>query len=154
MLLDSLCQLDNAHAYTATAISTNVLDLLPNTAPIGGQTNLIRDIGAGEELYLSILITTTVTTNVTTVFSLESDDNTSLSSATVHWTGPSIAVASLVAGYWYAQGLVIPRGAYERYLGIRMTPATSWGAGAASAWIHTSPWDSRVYAAGSVSGVS
>jgi hypothetical protein len=63
MLLDTLGQLDNAHAYTATAISTNVIDLLPNSAPNGGQTNLIRDIGAGEELHLSILITTTVTTS-------------------------------------------------------------------------------------------
>jgi hypothetical protein len=95
------------------AISTNVIDLLPNTAPTGGQTNLIRDIGAGEELHLSILITTTVTTNVSTVFTLESDDNTSLSSATVHWTSPTILLASLVAGYWAAQGIIIPPGAYS-----------------------------------------
>lgn len=154
MLLDSLGQLDNAHAYTATAVSTNVIDLLPNTAPTGGQSNLIRDIGAGEELHLSILITTSVTTNVTTVFSLESADNTSLTTPTVHWTGPSIAVATLVAGYWYAQGIIIPPGPYKRYLGIRMTPATSWGAGASSAWIHKGRWDTTVYAAGSVNGVS
>jgi hypothetical protein len=119
MLLDSLGQLDSAHAYTATAISTNVIDLLPNTAPNGGQTNLIRDIGAGEELHLSILITTTVTTNVSTV-----------------------------------QGVILPPGAYERYLGIRMTPSTNWGAGAVSAWIHKGRWDTRVYAAGSVNSVS
>lgn len=154
MLLDSLGQLDSAHAYTATAISTNVIDLLPNTAPTGGQTNLIRDIGAGEELHLSILITTTVTTNVSSVFTLESDDNTSLSSATVHWTSPTILLASLVAGYWVAQGVIIPPGAYERYLGIRMTPSTNWGAGAVSAWIHKGRWDTRVYAAGSVNSVS
>lgn len=155
MLLDSLSQLDSAHAYTATAISTNVIDLLPNAAPTGGQSNLTRDIGAGEELHLSILITTTVTTNVTTVFTLESGSEVTLvTTPTVHWTGPSIAVATLVAGYWYAQGIIIPAGSYKRYLGIRMTPATSWGAGAASAWIHKGRWDTTVYAAGSVNSVS
>jgi hypothetical protein len=155
MLLDSLGQLDSAHAYTATAISTNVIDLLPNTAPTGGQTNLIRDIGAGEELHLSILITTAVTTNVSTVFTLESAADTSLASAaTIHWTGPTVLLASLVAGYWYAQGIIIPPGAYQRYLGIRMTPSTNWGAGAASAWIHKGRWDTRAYAAGSVNSVS
>lgn len=141
MLLDSLCQLDNAHAYTAAAISTNVMDLGPLMTG-----NLTRDLGAGEPLHLSILITTTVTTNVSSVFSLESDDNTSLSSATVHWTSPTILLASLVAGYWAAKGIIIPPGNYERYLGIRMTPSTSWGAGAVSAWIHKGRFDERVYA--------
>lgn len=141
MMLDSLCQLDNAHAYTAAAISTNVLDLGPLMTG-----NATRDLGAGEPLYLSILITTTVTTNVSTVFTLESDDNTSLSSSTVHWTGNTVLLASLVAGYWYAKGIIIPPGNYERYVGIRMTPSTSWGAGAASAWIHKGAFDTRVYA--------
>lgn len=147
MLLDSLCQLDSAHAYTATAISTNVLDLGPVTS------NLTRDIGAGQPLYLSILITTTVTTNVSTVFTLESDDNTSLSSATVHWTGNTVLLASLVAGYWYAKAVPLPAAAYERYVGIRMTPSTNWGAGAASAWIHTGRFDTTVYASGVTNSV-
>lgn len=147
MLLDSLLQLDNAHAYTATAISTNVWDTGPVTS------NTTRDLGAGEALHLSILITTTVTTNVSTVFTLESDDNTSLSSATIHWTGNTVLLASLVAGYWYAQGIVIPPGVYERYIGIRMTPSTSWGAGAASAWIHKGRFDTTVYKSAFTSSV-
>jgi hypothetical protein len=146
MMLDSLLQLDNAHAYTATAVSTNVWDTFPIQ-------NTTRDLGAGEPLMLSILITTTVTTNVTTVFTLESSPNTSLTSSTVHWTGPSIAVATLVAGYWYAKGIILPPGNYQRYIGIRMTPATSWGAGAASAWIHKGAYDTLTYAAGSVNGL-
>ncbi|MDT5016572.1 MAG: hypothetical protein QOD39_2732 [Mycobacterium sp.] len=146
MMLDSLLQLDNAHAYTATAVSTNVWDTFPIQ-------NTTRDLGAGEPLMLSILITTTVTTNVTTVFTLESSPNTSLTSSTVHWTGPSIAVATLVAGYWYAKGVILPPGNYQRYIGLRMTPATSWGAGAASAWIHKGSFDTTVYAAGSYNGL-
>lgn len=146
MMLDSLLQLDNAHAYTATAVSTNVWDTFPIQ-------NTTRDIGAGEPLHLSILITTTVTTNVSTVFTLESSPNTSLTSSTIHWTGPTALVASLVAGYWYAKGIIIPPGAYQRYIGIRMTPSTSWGAGAASAWIHKGSYDNGAYAAGSYNGL-
>src|SRR4051812_6963169 len=128
MMLDSLLQLDNAHAYTATAVSTNVWDTFPIQ-------NTTRDLGAGEPLMLSILVTTTVLSNVSSVFSLESSANTSLTSATVHWTSSAIPLASLTAGYWVARGLVLPTGAYQRYLGLRMTPSTSWTAGAISAWI-------------------
>jgi len=146
MLLDKLCQLDNAHAYTAAAISTNVMDLGPVTL------NTTRDLGAGEPLYLSILITTTVAATggaSTTVFTLESDDNTSLSSATTHWTGQSIAKATLVAGYWYAKAVPLPAGDYQRYVGIRMTPTTNdWTSGAVSAWIHAGRFDTTVYASG------
>lgn len=146
MMLDSLLQLDNAHAYTATAVSTNVWDTFPTQ-------NTTRDLGAGEPLMLSILVTTTVLTNVSTVFTLESSANTSLTSSTVHWTGPTALVASLVAGYWYAKGIIIPPGAYQRYVGLRMTPSTSWTAGAVSAWIHKGSFDTTAYAVGSVNGL-
>jgi hypothetical protein len=43
MMLDSLLQLDNAHAYTATAASTNVWDTFPIQ-------NTTRDLGVGEPL--------------------------------------------------------------------------------------------------------
>jgi Bbp16-like protein len=141
MLLDTQAQLDNAHAYTATAVSTNVYD----TGPIAD--NAARDISAEGELRLTILITTTVTTNVSTVFTLESATDTGLTTgAVVHWTGPTVLVATLVGGYFYALGVPLPPGAYKRYVGIRMTPSTSWGAGAASAWLHHGLFTTTVYA--------
>lgn len=155
MLLDGLLQLDSAHAYTATAISTNVWDCLGPSTLAGGNTT--RDIGAGENLHLSILITTTVAASggaSTTVFTLESADNTSLTTPTVHWTGSSIAKATLVAGYWYAQGIIIPAGAYKRYVGIRFTPTTNdWTAGAVSAWLHYGRFDTTVYNSGVTNSV-
>lgn len=142
MHLDTQLQLDSAHAYTAQAYSTNVWDTGPVTL------NTTKDLGAGEPIYLSILITTSVTTNVSTVFTLESGTDTSMSNNVVHWTGNTVLVASLVAGYWYAQGIIIPPSLFKRYVGIRMTPSTSWGAGAASAWIHKGRFDTTVYASG------
>lgn len=152
MLLDTLLQLDAAHAYTATAVSTNVYDTGPVTS------NTTRDLGAGGMLYLSILITTTVAASggaSTTVFTLESDSTADLAtSATVHWTGQSIAKATLVAGYFYAKAVPLPAGTYERYVGIRFTPTTNdWTSGAASAWIHADRYDTRVYASGVTNSV-
>ena len=148
MLLDKLCQLDAAHAYTAAAVSTNVMDLGPVTH------NLTRDLGGGEPLYLTILVTTSVAAtggSSTTVFTLETDDNTSLTTGTVLWTGPSIAKATLIAGYFYCKNQPIPSAQYERYLGIRFTPTTNdWTAGAVSAWVHAGRFSDNVglYASG------
>lgn len=153
MLLDSQCQFDNAHAYTAAALSTNIYDSGPLGS--GSVTATSRDLGTGEPLYLSILITTTVTTNVTSVWTLESSAATGITGATTHWTSAAIPVASMVAGYWVCQSLIIPPGVYLRYLALRMTPATNWGAGASSAWLHKSPWSTTTaYKSGYTSSVT
>ena len=123
MLLDSKNQFSVAQAVTATAIS-DVIDL----GPLSGlpSANLIRDIGAGEPLHLSILITTSVAASggaSTTVFSLESDSTANLAtSATVHWSSASIAKATLVAGYWVAKGILIPPGAWHQITATSAEP--------------------------------
>lgn len=147
MLLDAYNQFSNAQALTATAVSANIIDL----GPLGGSptANLIRDIGAGEELHLSILVTTVLDSAgeaATLTVTLESDDNTGLSSATTHWTSGSIAEATLAAGYWVAQGIIIPPGAYQRYLGLRYTVGTeNFTSGNVSAWLHKGRFDTTVY---------
>jgi len=156
MLLDASLQFCDPQALTATAISENVVDL----GPLGGATaNTIRDIGAGEELHLSILVTTTLDSSgeaATLTATLESDSAVGLdSSATVHWTSGSIAEASLAAGYWVAKGIPIPPGAYERYLGLRFTVGTeNFTSGAVKAWLHKGRFDDRTYEAGARTGVN
>lgn len=157
MLLDSLLQFCDPQAITVDAISENVIDL----GPLGGVTpaNLIRDIGAGAPLHLSILVTTAFTTGdggVLTV-TLESDSTANLAtSATVHWTSTAlIPAATLVAGFWIAQGIVIPSGPYERFLGLRFTTTTGdMTAGAVKAWLHHGRFDTRTYESGFSTGVS
>lgn len=146
MLLDSQLQFSAAQALTATAVSSNIIDL----GPLGGLTaNTIRDIGAGEELHLSILVTTVLDSAgeaATLTVTLESDDNTGLTSATTHWTSSSIAEATLAAGYWIAQGIIIPPGAYQRYVGLRYTVGVeSFTSGNVSAWLHYGRFDTRTY---------
>jgi hypothetical protein len=162
MLLDSLLQFCDPQSLTGDAISENVIDLGPlgpvNVAA-GAAANTIRDIGAGEPLHLSILVTTTLDSAgeaATMVVTLESDSVVGLdSSATVHWTSASIAEATLVAGYWIAKGILIPPSNYERYLGLRFNMSTEdFTSGAVKAWLHKGRFDERTYESGFSTGVN
>jgi hypothetical protein len=145
----------NDQAITATAISTNVIDLGPLSAG-----NLIRDIGSGEALYLHILATTTLDSAgeaATLIATLESDSTANLAtSPTVHWTSGSIAEAVFgVSGYWIAKGITLPSSAYERYLGVRYTIGTeNLTSGNVTAWISNNRFDDRTYGSAISTGVS
>jgi hypothetical protein len=122
MILDAQNQFSDAQAVTATAISANVVDThAPGTNP-----NVTKDLGTGEDLYLVIAVTETVTAAgaATVTFALESDSDAGLTtSPTVHFTTAAIPKATLVAGYEVAK-FRLPAGSYERYLGVRYTVAT------------------------------
>jgi hypothetical protein len=108
-------------AVTATAVSTNILDLRQAATPA-----TVDEAFSGPEMWLTILcsVAATAAGAATVTFSLESDSTADLAtSATVHWTSTAIGKATLIAGYKVAQ-IRIPSGAYERYLGVRYTVAT------------------------------
>lgn len=88
-----------------------------------------KDLGVGENLYLVIQVDTTATSggSATADFKLASDAQAAIAtdgSATVHFTTGAIAVANLTAGKLVAC-VQLPRGSYERYLGILQTTATA-----------------------------
>lgn len=122
MYIDTQNLFSDAQAVTATAISTNVIDL---TLGESGLTTI--DIGNGEPIYLLIICTTTTASGGSTTidFTLESDSTANLAtSATTHISVAGVAKATLVAGYRVvAQAL--PLGNYERYLGVRYTVNTA-----------------------------
>lgn len=107
MILDSLLKFSDAQALTATADSTNVIDLSND-----------RDIGKGEPM--ALVVTVGVAADLTTgdetyQFQLETDDNAAFSSATVIGD-VTVAAANLAAG----DKVVIPLGhSNERYLQAR-----------------------------------
>ena len=162
MLFDSLLNLSDPQSITADAISEHVIDLGPlgsDNLGAGASANTIRDIGAGRPLYLHIVVSTTLLASggaASLIVSLESDSVVGLdNSATVHWTGESIAKATLVAGYWYAKGVPLPPGNYERYLGLRYNAITNdFTSGAVKAWISDSRFDDRTYESGYSSQVN
>lgn len=107
MILDSLLKFSDAQALTATADSTNVIDL-----------GVDQDIGIGEPMALVVTVgvaADSTTGDETYQFQLETDDNAAFSSATVIGD-VTVAAANLAAG----DKVVIPLGhSNERYLQAR-----------------------------------
>lgn len=118
MIKDKALEFSDSQAVTATAVSTGIVDL--------GATPATRNLGAVDDLYLTIVCTETAAAAgaATVTFSLESDSTADLAtSATVHTSTGAIGKAALTAGAKVAQ-IKIPNGDYERYLGVRYTVDT------------------------------
>ena len=89
MYIDDFLKLSDAQALTATADSTNVIDLSSD-----------RDIGKGEAMALVISVSVAADVadaNETYEFQLESDDNASMTSSTIV-AGGTVAGADLTVG--------------------------------------------------------
>ena len=108
-------------AITATAISTNVIDLGARGTPYDAAAALIGDIGKGVKIPILVQVTTTFATLTSLTVTLESDSVAGLSSSpVVAWSSGAIAAASLVQGYQFLID-VVPNGITGRYLGLRYT---------------------------------
>lgn len=122
MIRDQELMFSDAQVLTATALSTNTVDL----GPLSGG-NLTRDIAGGDEpLWLHInvpLVLDSAGDAATLVITLESDDVAALNtSPTVHWSSGEIAEATLATGYEIKAP--VPSGQYQRHLGFRYTVGT------------------------------
>lgn len=119
MYLDAQNEFSDAQAVTATAISTNVIDL--------GATNALKDIGTGEDIYLVVqtqTAATDVSSDATLTVTLESDSTADLAtSATVHFTTGVLPFATFSPAGAVLACVKLPKGDYERYLGVRYTVA-------------------------------
>lgn len=117
----------SGQSLTATAISTNVLDLRNGSAPTLANEGL-----TGPDLWFVIQVLTAAAGGdaaKTVTFTLESDSTENLAtSATVHWTSAAITGATLVAGYTVVAMRLPSAVTYERYLGVRYTVSASFTA--------------------------
>lgn len=151
MIVDKFNEFSDAQAVTATAISTNVIDL----SPLGGGqgVNTVRDIGSGEELYLVVRTVETATAAgaATLNVSLESDSTENLAtSPTVHFSTGALALAAFGTAGAQVAAVKLPAGDYERYLGVRFTVATGpLTAGKFDAFLTKDVQSYRPYAVGS-----
>lgn len=110
-------------AVTASAASTNYLDLGAAGTPYGG-TALTRDLGKGNKLKLNVQVTTAFATLTSLKVAVQVDDNSSFSTATTVLETEAIAAASLVAGYVFNLD-EIPLRTSERYVRLYYTVAGS-----------------------------
>lgn len=124
MIFDKQSLLSDAQAVTATAASTNCIDLGATGTVYGAASALTRDIGKGCKVPLLIQVTETFATLTSLTVSVEVDDNSSFSSATTIATTPAILAASLTAGTQFVID-AFPKGTNERYVRLKYTVAGS-----------------------------
>lgn len=147
MYIDKQAEFSDSQAVTATAISTNVMDLISNSSG----KNPLRDIGTGQDVYLVVTTTvaaTDVSSDATLTVSLESDSTVDLAtSATLHFTTGALAFAAFSPAGTTLAAVKLPMGSYERYLGVRYTVAAGpLTAGNFDAFLTTDVDSFRAYA--------
>lgn len=144
MITDKLNTFSSEQAVTVSAASTDVIDLGPLT-----HGNDVRDIGAGEPLYLVVSVDETVTADgaATVTIALQTDTVENFASPTTLFTSAAIGKADLAAGQ-RAVAVAVPRGV-ERYLRAYFTVGTGpLTAGKFSAHLVKDVQDDIKYASG------
>lgn len=115
MILDAQNLFSDAQAITATAVSTNSIDL--------GMTSGY-DLGAGEDLYVHLNVDVAFTdsgSDSTVTVTLVTDDNAALSSPTAVQTLGTFPALSAVGAKIVA--CIQPGLSFERYVGLNYTLA-------------------------------
>ncbi len=135
MLLDALLQLSNAQAVTATAVSTNTIDLGQN-----------RDLGPGGQLHavISTDVTAAAAGAATVRFQIIGSANADLTTLTVLAQTDDIPIANLTAGRKpividLSPAVLLAQPIGQRYLGVRYSVSTGpLTAGAFTAYLSNS----------------
>lgn len=135
MIIDVQTLLSDDQALTSGAqASTNYLDMGAPGTPVGAAQALTVDHGLGPVLPLMIMVNTTFAGGTSTKAAVQTDDNTSFSSATTVLETEAIALATLVAGYQFVI-TQIPVKSLERYVRALYTTVGTHTAGKVSAGI-------------------
>lgn len=116
MILDDTLVLSDAQAITADAGSSNIIDLGAAGTAYGHAAAVRRDIGIGTEIPIIVNVVETFATLTSLAISVQVDDDAAFGSPTTIATGPTIAAATLVAGYRFTFPAELPEGTSERYL--------------------------------------
>lgn len=119
MMTDALLQLSASQAVTATAVSTNTIDLSQN-----------RDLGPGEDIYATfgVEVAATAAGAATVTFQIISSAAANLSSPTILTASDAIGKAELTVGKAFSlclnNAILAAQKLGQRYLGVQYTVAT------------------------------
>jgi hypothetical protein len=139
MILDGLLRVSNAQAFTATAISTDVIDF-------GG----VLDAGEGQQLQMLFNVTTAFTGLTSVEFQVVGSSDPAMGTYTVLGSSGAILLASLTLGKQLAVELNPQIGSTGfRYLAARYVVTGTGTAGAVTAYLILDLQDGRkFYASG------
>lgn len=123
MIMDRTGLFSEKQAITATAASTNLIDLGQPGTVYGAGSPLIRDIGPGTDIPLFVGVVQSFNNLTSLTISIQTDDNSGFSTPTTVWTSPAYTLAQLATGAKYLLPDSIPVGVNERYLRLYYTVA-------------------------------
>ncbi|WP_020591233.1 Bbp16 family capsid cement protein [Kiloniella laminariae] len=106
-------------AVTATAASTNILDLGTTGTVVGASAALTSDPGNGTAVPINVQVTQNFNNLTNLKIAIEVDDNTGFSSAR-EILAQTIPLAELKAGK-QTSFHILPKGLNERYMRLRYT---------------------------------
>ena len=111
MIFDRQTLVSDRQAITATAVSTDTIDLGPITR--------FRDVGKGTPIPFRVQVVEAFNTLTSLTIALQVDDNTGFSSAKTVWS-QVVPLAQLIAGAVFLPEY-LPRGTDERYVRLSYT---------------------------------
>lgn len=117
MILSAEQLFSDDQAITATAVSTNVIDLGAAGTPYDAAAALNQDIGKGTPVPLLIQVTEAFNNLTSLKIAIETGSTTSLGTVVIDAT---IVLANLTVGKQFPL-MFLPRDIAERYLGVRYT---------------------------------
>lgn len=124
MIFDLTTLLSDAQAITASAASTNVIDLGTPGKVYGASVALTRDVGKGKPIPLLIQVIESFATLTSLTVTMQVDNDEAFGSPKTVWSSGAIPVATLKAGF-----VIVPeyitRGTDERYMRLYYTVAGS-----------------------------
>ncbi len=123
MIMDRTLLFSDGQAVTATAASTNLVDLGATGTVYGASSPMVRDIGHGSDVDLAIAVTQSFNNLTSLTISIEVDDNAAFSSATTVFTSPAYTLAQMASGAKYLLPDSLPAGTNERYVRLKYTVA-------------------------------
>ena len=148
-MMDTEIEFATAHApTTGSNISTNTW----KSSPLGGSpdANGGRDLGAGRELFLNILVKTAADSSgdgASVEFKLMTHTTATVTSGSTLVSTGAIAQATLVAGHHIV--LPLPRGTYKEYIGVvAVISGENLTAGQFAYFITETAQDKKAYAGG------
>lgn len=122
MIFDKQAMFSDAQAITATAASTDSIDLGPLSTVYGDAAARTRDIGLGAQVPINVQVVEAFNNLTSLTVTVEVDDNSAFSSPKTVYTSTAILLAALTAGKVLNLTAILP-GADERYIRLKYTVA-------------------------------
>lgn len=122
MIFDLTTLFSNAQPITATAVSTNIIDLGNPGTPYGA-AQLRRDIGKGKEIPLSVTVVQSFNNLTSLTISIQKATDTAFTTPITVFQSPAYALADLAIGARYLLPDAIPVGTDLRYIRLNYTVA-------------------------------